>query len=72
MSTGATSTGHAAKVGSMASAGLQVTPMDVGRFKKRFAPFPNIFSDFVMLNFAAIRKGISTTPGAPVLLRAVG
>ena len=34
-----TSTSHAAKVGSMASAGYQVTPTDVGKFSNFFLSF---------------------------------
>ena len=47
-----TCTGHIAHLGCMAVTGYWVTPTDVGRF-----------SNFVMLNFVAIRKGINTTPG---------
>ena len=44
--------------------------MDIGRFSTIFLSyisFLNILSYFVMLNFVAIRRGISTTPGTSAL-----
>ena len=46
--------------------------MDVGRVSKKnsfLCQFSIILSDFVMLNFVAIHKGISTTQGTSVSFR---